>query len=186
MDDNLFAVTMVASILTFVLSLFGLLPTSRLRAQPTGPLRIVHLLALPVIVAMIYVYLDWVFPNGDKTDRLGYTIGCSLVATFWWFRVARRTQSVDDSVAISLYVVSTVLFGFLCPLMIFFNTFPLFANVRPAAAKAPLILGFVAHLGLYILVLLTTYWFTTVARRKNKTGEPSDGHGAADSAFPDG
>lgn len=186
MDDNIIAVTVFAAILSFMLSLFGLWPTSRLRKQPLGQVRIIHLLSLSLIVALIYVYLDWVFPNGDETDRLGYTIGCSPAALFWWFMVARRTNGVDDSLAVSLYVTSTVLFGFLCPLMIFFNTFPLFENVRPAAAKTPLILGFAAHLALYILVFFTTYWFTTIVDRTNKIGEPSDGHGAADNAFSDG
>ena len=172
MENNLIAVIIVAAILTFTLSLMGLLPTARLRKQPTGPMRLIHLLSLPVIVAMIYVYLDWVFPYRDETDRLGYTIGCSLVATFWWFKVARRTNAVNDSVAVSLYVTSTVLFGFLCPLMVFFNVFPLFENIRPAAAKTPLILGFVAHVVLYILVFPTTHWFTTVARHSSNTGEP--------------
>jgi len=125
-------------------------------------------------------------PNDDDTDRLGYTIGCSLVAIFWWSMVARRTTRVDDSLAVSFYVTSTVLLGFLCPLMIFLNVLPIFDNVRPAGAKTPLIIGLIAHVTFYILVFFTTYWFTRIADRPSNSGKPSDGHGVVDNASPDG
>ncbi|WP_146394882.1 hypothetical protein [Planctomycetes bacterium CA13] len=172
-DTRLIEITVFATIFTWAVSLLGLFPTSRLRRQPRGPVRLIHLFSLPLIVAVIYAYLDWAVPqNQHDTDRLGYTIGCSLVAVFWWLIICRRVQGADRPFAVSLYLTSTVLFGFLCPLMMFYNLFLLFDRVT--LPKTPLVLGFVAHLVLYIVAFLATYWFTRIMDHANNHGEPCD------------
>jgi len=47
-------------------------------------------------------------PLGDDTVRLGYTIGCSIVASFWWFKVPIRTHAVGNLFAVALHLTSMV------------------------------------------------------------------------------
>ena len=186
MDGNLIGVTISATIVTGAMSFFGLVPTSRLRKQPRGPVRIIHLLSLPLIVALIYIYLDVVVPHARDTDRLGYTIGCSLVAAFWWLVIAKRAHAAVHPLAIVCYLTSTVLFGFLGPLVISFNAFTLFDNLRPLRPRAPLLLGLVVHLVMYTLVFATTRWFTRISNQSHDIGEPSDAPKDRASRFDNG
>ncbi|QDV44065.1 hypothetical protein Enr13x_39260 [Stieleria neptunia] len=163
---------MGATGLTFVLSAIGVWPTCRLDGQPKGPIRILHLLSLQLIIALIYVYVNSFLPHVGERQHLPLAIGCSIVGTFWWFRVARRTTRVNDPIRVSIYLTSTVLFAYICPVMIVLNAIPLFKRIHPTMTALPTLFVFMTHVLLFLLVFWTTRWFVRLSQTKDKMGEP--------------
>ena len=101
--------------------------------------------------------------------------------------VPQRTQSdCFDPIEVSIYITSTVLFAYVCPMMILLNAVPLFERVHPTMSAAPIIFVFLLHLSLYFLVFWTTNRFTSKAATEVRSDEPSDAHEERDKIFTNG
>ena len=173
------------SLLTLVLSIAGLLPTARLFKLRRGPIRLIHLLSFQLVVALIYAYVTSFLPQSMDGNHLALIVGMSLVAAFWCQVIARWTHEVQNPIDVLIYLTSTVLFAFLCPMMIVLNGYPLLQRVHPTMSAAPMFFVFVVHLALYCLVFWTTSWFISLPKHP-EVGEPSDAPKDRTSRFDNG
>ncbi|MDM4019541.1 hypothetical protein, partial [Roseiconus lacunae] len=175
---NTVATIIGTTMLTFVVSIAGLLPTARLYRLRRGPLCLIHLLSLQLIIALIFAYVSSFLPEGVGHNRLALNIGLTMVGMFWWKLLARWTIEVRDPFRVSIYLTSTVLFAFLCPMMVLVNFNQLFDRIHPTMTVAPALFVVIVHVALYCLVFWTTSWFIslpTTAENGEPCRAPKDG-----------
>ncbi|WP_230775181.1 hypothetical protein [Roseiconus lacunae] len=79
---NSVATIIGTTMLTFVVSTAGLLPTARLYRLRRGPLCLIHLLSLQLIIALIFAYVSSFLPEGVGRNRLALIIGLTVVGKF--------------------------------------------------------------------------------------------------------
>jgi hypothetical protein len=184
MDDTFVTALVTVTLATFALSFFGLAPTARLRRTAvTHRISLLHILCLPMILAAIFAFLEWLFPPGDDADQMQYALAFSAVAIFWWYRTSLRMGSVRrGAITKGAYLTTTVLFAYLSPaLNCMYVMLLTMDNVRPPPPKSPLVIGLTASATLFCIVFLTT-WYVTIGRSLKKIdGEPENCTGATGS-----
>jgi hypothetical protein len=174
MDDSALVIVTAG---VFALSLFGLAATTRLRGtQVTHRVSLLHILCLPIILAAIFAFLDWLFPPGDEADQMAYAIALSVVATFWWYRTSLHMGNVQGgAITKAAYLTTTVLFAYLSPVFICVYIMALSMDtVRPPLPKSPMVIGLAMSSTLFCSVFVTTRCVTTGRLSTENDGEPKN------------